>query len=538
MVSALARKILASARSEPAVMARGPGLVILALCLLGGGALSLAMGTDRNWDLRNYHVYGPYAWLQGRMFVDLAPAQVQSFFNPTLYIPHQALFFALQSMPRFFAFLMGLPAGLFGFLMLRIAWDHAAQIQGPGPLAWAAAAIAGAMGLTGAAVLPGVGLSSFDVLVAAPLALAYWLVLREALRRDAGQKLRMRPIIIAGATAGLAVGLKLTALPFAAAIGLMILALLGLRAAIMGGLAMSAGFLLGFAPFAWHLWQATGNPVFPLYNNVFRSPEWLPQHFADERFLPRSWVQGIFYPFWWLTTRSGLVTELQMRDPRMALGYLAWVVLAVLLIARRRFAGARALWLALGVSAISYAVWAGMFGIYRYIVFLEALAATVIMLALILILPRRPVVSLACFAALTAVAIPVTVHPNWGHGRHGARIMDVATMPVRPGDLVVSVDDSPMAYLVPLMPPDIRAIGLASNFVRPDQDHGLMRRIRAAIQQHADGAIWAVAEGSTPPAKRDRVLAAYNLELGGGCMLVRSSFEPAGHQFCPVRKRS
>jgi len=537
MVSTMARRILIFARRGDVDLGKGPGLVVLVFFLLGGGALSVAMGTDRNWDLRNYHVYGPYAWLRGRLFFDLAPAQVQSFFNPTLYIPHQALFFALQGAPRLFAFLMGLPAGLFGFIMLRIAWDHAAQIQGRGALAWASAAVAGALGLTGAAVLPGVGLSSFDVLVAVPLELAYWLVLRETLRRDAGQGLRLRPLVIAGATAGLAVGLKLTALPFAAAIGLMILALLGLRAAIAAGIAMAAGFLLGFGPFAWHLWQATGNPVFPLYNNVFRSPEWLPQHFADERFLPRSWLQGIFYPFWWLTTNSGLVTELRMRDPRMALCYLAWVVLAVVLITQRRFKGARALWLALGVSALSYAVWAGMFGIYRYIVFLEALAAVLIMLALILALPRRPILRLACFAALTAVAIPVTVHPNWGHGRHGARILDVEAMPVRPGDLVVSVDDAPMSYLVPLMPPDIRAIGLASNFVRPGQEHGVMRRIRSALEEHGDRAIWSIAERNTPSEDRDRVLAAYNLELGGSCIMLRSSFEPAGHQFCPVRKR-
>ena len=536
MVSATARKILAAARERVPHLTQSPGLAVLALCVLAGGALSVSMGTDRNWDLRNYQIYTPYAWLQGRIFFDLAPAQIQSYFNPTLYLPHQALFFALQDWPRVFAFLMGLPAGLFGFLMLRIAWEHAAQLQGPGPVAWAAAAIAAGMGLTGAAFLPGVGLSSFDVVVAVPVALAYWLVLREVLRRDAGQAVRLRPLAVAGAVAGLAVGLKLTVLPFVAAIGLMILALLGLRAAIVAGAAMAAAFLVGFGPFAWTLWQATGNPMFPLYNDIFRSPEWFPRHVADERFLPRSLLQGVFYPFWWLRTNSSLVTELQMRDPRMALGYLAWGALMAMLVWQRRFAGARALWLALGVAALSYGVWAKLFGIYRYIVFLEALAAVLVMLAMILALRRRPGFALLGLAALTAVTIPVTVRPNWGHGRHGQRIMEVGAMPVRSGALVVSVDGAPMSYLVPLMPPDIRALGLASNFVQPGQEHGLSRRIRAALAEHG-GVIWAVAEGSTPPATRDAVLAAHNLEVSGACLMLRSSFEPAGHQFCPVRKR-
>ena len=29
------------------------------------GAIALAMGQDSNWDLRNYHWYNPYAFLQG-----------------------------------------------------------------------------------------------------------------------------------------------------------------------------------------------------------------------------------------------------------------------------------------------------------------------------------------------------------------------------------------------------------------------------------------------------------------------------------------
>ena len=83
---------------------------------------------------------------------------------------------------------MGVPAGVFAFLMMRIAWEHVTQVLPPGPAAWVATLIFGAMGLSGAAVLPSVGLSMFDVVIAAPLALAYLLVLRAVILRSTGSE--------------------------------------------------------------------------------------------------------------------------------------------------------------------------------------------------------------------------------------------------------------------------------------------------------------------------------------------------------------
>lgn len=193
-----------------------------------------------------------------------------------LLFPHRALFVLMRDRRRGFAMLMRLPAGLFAFLVLRIAWEHARGVLGSGLGAWAAALPAGALGLTGVATLPSVGHSSGDMLVAVPLALAYWLALREALRRDADRPARPAVAAMAGLAAGLAAGLKLTTVPFAAAIGLMILALLGFRAAIAAGIAMAAGLLAMAGPHAWYLWETTGNPLFPTTTPSSRRPTGFP----------------------------------------------------------------------------------------------------------------------------------------------------------------------------------------------------------------------------------------------------------------------
>ncbi len=40
---------------------------------------SLSLGSDAGWDLRNYHLYDPFAILNGRFETDLYAAQLQSF---------------------------------------------------------------------------------------------------------------------------------------------------------------------------------------------------------------------------------------------------------------------------------------------------------------------------------------------------------------------------------------------------------------------------------------------------------------------------
>lgn len=454
-----------------------------------------------------------------------------------LLFPHRALFLLMQERPRGFAMVAGLPAGLFGFLVLRIAWEHARAVIGPGLGAWAAALLATALGVTGVATLPSVGHSAGDMVVAVPLATAYWLVLREARRRDAGGAAGPAAVAAAGFAAGMAAGLKLTTVPFAAAIGLMILALLGFRAAVAAGAAMLAGLLVMAGPHAWYLWEMTGNPVFPHYNALFRAPDWLPLSQKDERFLPRSTLQAVFYPFYWLRPTSGLVSELGMRDPRIAMGYVAWAAIAVLALARARaFAGGwRANLLPLGVAAVSYAAWVLQFGIYRYLLFLEALAAVLVMLALLLAWRARPMLALGALLALTVGAIQFTIQPGQARAPHGARILLVEPTPVRAGDLVVIVSSDPVGYLALLFPPDVPVLGVSNNLVQPGQEHGLNRRARALLDGHR-GRIWAVSNAPGDSASRERVLSAYGLVPDGACVRLRSNLEPDSHLFCSVRK--
>src|SRR5687768_5527015 len=52
---------------------------------------ALVQRQDANWDLRNYHLYTPLAWLDGRLDYDIAAAQMQTWHNPIADLPFALL---------------------------------------------------------------------------------------------------------------------------------------------------------------------------------------------------------------------------------------------------------------------------------------------------------------------------------------------------------------------------------------------------------------------------------------------------------------
>ena len=156
------------AQADATLTRRWAGHAVLLAALLAAGAFSVALGADANWDLRNYHLYNPYAFLEGRYLRDIAPAGMQTYFHPLFDVPFYLLVTRLPEWPRLTAFLMGLPHGLNAALLFLIA-----RRLFPAPLPGRAIAVAAAMllGLTGAAILPTVGGTMNDYAVA-PFALA------------------------------------------------------------------------------------------------------------------------------------------------------------------------------------------------------------------------------------------------------------------------------------------------------------------------------------------------------------------------------
>ena len=92
--------------------------VLLGLTPFAFGASILWLGQDISWDLRNYHVYNPFAFLFGRMGHDVAVAHVATYYNPLLYLPFYHAVVGLP--PKAVGFLLGFLPGLNAWLIYAI----------------------------------------------------------------------------------------------------------------------------------------------------------------------------------------------------------------------------------------------------------------------------------------------------------------------------------------------------------------------------------------------------------------------------------
>jgi hypothetical protein len=266
-------------------------LALLASCIVAAGSVSLLLGQDVNWDLKNYHFYVPYAFLNGRLGWDVAPAQVQSYLNPIVDLPFYFFATAIPS-ARVVAFLMAASTGVAVFFLVRIllsSFRTSDRRDG-----WVRFAAALAIGVTGAAGVSTIGSTMSEWPSVAMLLAAIYVVLRS----DTVSRARL---FAAGALMGAGAGLKPTYVIYGAAFFVAIFALIPKGSRVRDAAIYSGAALLGFAA-TTGFWCATlqrqlGSPVFPILNGIVKSPFWEPISLRDVRFLPRTLGQAIAYPF-------------------------------------------------------------------------------------------------------------------------------------------------------------------------------------------------------------------------------------------------
>ncbi len=493
----------------------------LALSIALAGAASIALRQDSSWDLQNYHYYNAWAFVNGRFGLDWAPAQLQSFYSPFLDLPFYALV-ALDAPPRLIAFLLAVPTGIAWFFFARIAVRLATN--------GAEAIAGGAIGVTAPMSVSLIGTTMNDWYVAAFVMTALWLVVRELPGEPA-----LRTLALAGALVGAGAGLKLTGSLFG--VGLMVaVATMGrpsrrrARDVLACATAMGLAFALTAGPWMAIMAERYGNPLFPYYNDIFRSPWADPVSFSASRFGPASLPEWLAFPFMLLWKLEGYVSEPEFRDARPALLYvLAIVALVVRLRAPRPVAEA---WRFLGTFFVaSFVAWALMYRIFRYLVPLELVGGLFIAhLVTALAPPRRA--TLALVAAFVLVAASAK-YPTWWRQKFSDHFIEVAVPPMKPKPLVLLLAPEPLSYVLPALPPDARSVGLVSNFNDPDRRNLLQATIARTIAEH-DGALYALAVPAGQGVGAD-ALARMGLERRS-CDEIRTNLRVSPIELCEVAR--
>jgi hypothetical protein len=520
----------------------------LGLAILFWAGFVIVLGKDTSWDFRNYHWYAPYSLLNHRMGIDVAVAHQASYYNPYLDIP----FYWLATHTRAWIAL-GVLGGVQGagvvplYLMGRSALRVLAS---PRDIKLMAGALA-LLGQVGALTMTEFGTTYYDNVMSVFILVGLAIIVcnRETLR--AGPLGKVAGItFIAGLITGMAMGLKLPEMPFCVGFAAALVALGGsgkhmaVRLAA-GGIAGVIGAAIFSAPWMLHMYQLTGNPLFPYFNDYWKSPLALPVPYRDLRFVPtfRPWWQQLFFPVVF-TLDWHVADDLGFQDIRVMLAYLLVIPAGVIWLLRREsrdpLLDKRATAALFAFAAASYFAWLKFFAIYRYIILYEMLAVLLIIGAVGLFpLPRR---TRYLMLAGIAAACLLTARSDF---LERAPVEDpyvaVALPPIPRPDrtMVVMTGDAPMGFIATTLPKQIPVLRIDGWMVQPRDGtkitKDMMRRVSAHLAGGGD--LYLIADAGDMGRAHD-ALADYHLAIRWSECQQFDTNIIGTYQWCPLAKKS
>ncbi len=374
------------------------------LWVIGFGLLSAYFPRDISYDIAHYHIHNGWSALNGRANIDLAPAEMHSFFNPAWQI---FIWLLIDHLPgKTVAFLLGLlhAIGLPILYMLSKRLFKACNITASGViiLIIAIAGFTAEVSLTMISSIRNDMVSSNFFLLALALLLG-----------PDGKGPTVKSVAWATFIVGAITGMKLANFIYIPGLAVFII-LLGrnfsesVRNSLVSACCGFLGIVLVGGPWAWHLYQQMGNPFFPMLNGYFHAPLGPDGNFIDTRYLPHGLVDGLLRP-WQFLFNGTLINEYDSRDPRFQLTYLGSFLILALAIYRALFKKQAipraALATALSLLVLIF-VWTFMFSIKRYLSTAWLLGPVITALIIGLIWPKSltntkaPILAIAGLVAL------------------------------------------------------------------------------------------------------------------------------------------
>ena len=375
-----------------------PRVPVYVACTLAALITNYLLGKDMAWDTLNYHLYAGFSALNDRFAQDYFAAGPPSYFNPYAFVPFYILVKAGLS-PLAISSLLAIVHSIIFWLVYELAicvcpsYDRRVQMM------FGVCAIA--MTFLNPILVQQIG-SSFADITTAELMLGGWLLLAQGVRAPHAARM-----VCAGLLIGCATALKPTnAVHAVAACTLLIFlpkAIFGrIRYVLSYAAALALGFTVVAAPWSYRLEQTFGNPLFPLMNGWFRSPEFTAEPLRHFRFIPASFVEALWRPFAIVNPVAMVQEELTAPDLRYAvLAVLASMLLASWLGKHLANASAstkpaepaaanRAL-AALGCGfATDWALWLSASGNGRYFLPMASVAAILIVALIFRLFAARP----------------------------------------------------------------------------------------------------------------------------------------------------
>jgi len=421
-------------------------------------AWSVHAGKDVNWDQLNYHYYLPFELVAGRLSQDFFAASAQSYLNPVGYLPFYFMVAAGWHSVLVSIVLAAAHSVSIAFLYL-IAYRLFPHLPARDRIIFSC--LAAALGAASGVYWMTVGSSFLDPLLV-PLLLGGLLLL-----------LGGRHAMLAGALFGAAAALKYSNVFFAIAALPLALAI-SWRASLAYVAGGSMAVLLLAGPWLLALQREFGNPVFPLMNAWFRSPDALPINLISERFGVGGPLALLAFPFRMATLDPGVYSENFAPDLRFAALLLAAAWLAV-----RRGALQRDDWRVLVFFAAALALWLATSANARYGLVVLLLAGLCLARMVERLLPTRAArVVLGVLLVVQVGIVFIASPPRWFLSETWSRHWFPYAVPeraLREPALYLTVEILPMAVIAPFLHPQSSLVNFRGQHSLPADSPKLVK---------------------------------------------------------------
>jgi hypothetical protein len=498
-------------------------LPVYLACTVLALATNYLLGKDMAWDTLNYHFYAGFSAVNDRFSQDYFAAGAPSYFNPYAYLPFYALVRGGLSSLEISSAL-----AIVHSVILWLTFELAISVcpSDDRRMQMAYGVCAAAMAFFNPILVQQIG-SSFADITTGELVLAGWLLLAHAVRAPHAAR-----VVCAGLLLGAAAALKPTnAVHALAGCALLIMLPRTLYGRIRYGLGLIIALGLGFAavaaPWSYRLEQMFGNPMFPLMNGVFRSPEITTEPLRHFRFIPESFADALWRPFAIADPIPMVQEELTAPDLR----YAVLVVLTSALflrwlwqrLAHRSTSSARAesavaarVLAALGCGlAVDWTLWLSASGNGRYFLPMANVAAVVIVALLFRLCDTRSKMRHYIFAAIFGIQI-IQLSFGAGHRWNGVPwdrhwlVVEVPEKLATEPNLYLTVGAQSNSFIAPYLARDSGLINFSGGYALGPEGAG-GARIQALIRRYAPNlrVLWSGDENRNSPA--DDALARFGL---------------------------
>jgi branched-subunit amino acid transport protein len=459
--------------------------------------INYLLGKDMASDTLSYHLYAGFNAVHDRFAQDYFAAGPQSYFNPYIHVPFYYLVrTGLSSLKISSA--LAIAHSIMLWLTYELAVSVCPSDDRHERLMFGLCGVVFA--LINPILLQQIG-STFADITTGEFVLAGWLLLALAVRAPSTAR-----VICAGLLCGIATGFKLTNAIHAIS-GFAILVVLPLtlrgriRQGVVYGVSLGLGFLVIATPWSYRLEHRFGNPLFPLMNNVFRSPEFTTESSRALRFIPETVIEALWRPFAMIDPVTMVHEELRAPDPR----YAALLILIGALFCRwlwqRRAASltqpvasadavsARTL-AALGCGfALDWLAWLSGSGNSRYFLPMSSVAAVMIVALLFRLFATQPKVRnyvLAGILGLQAVQLWMGADYRWNPAPWDGYWINIAVpakLRTEP-NLYLTMGAQTNSFVAPYLAPGAGLINFSGLYtLGPDGASGA--RIDALINRYA-----------------------------------------------------